>query len=47
MMGFFTEYGIPISYAGWMKYGWPLVPLGGTLVLLYMTTLFGRKIKTS
>jgi sodium-dependent dicarboxylate transporter 2/3/5 len=46
MMGFFTEYGIPITYSGWMKYGWPLVPLGGTMVFLYMTTLFGRKIKT-
>jgi sodium-dependent dicarboxylate transporter 2/3/5 len=46
MMGFFTEYGIPISYGGWMKYGWPLVPLGGTMVLLYMMSLFGRKIKT-
>ena len=46
MMGFFNNYDIPITYFGWMKYGWPLVPIGGTMVLLYMTTLFSRKIKT-
>jgi sodium-dependent dicarboxylate transporter 2/3/5 len=46
MMGFFNDYGIPITYFGWMKYGWPLVPLGGAMVLLYMTTLFSKKIKT-
>jgi sodium-dependent dicarboxylate transporter 2/3/5 len=46
MMGFFNEYNIPIAYSGWMKYGWPLVPLGGALVFLYMMVLFGRKVKT-
>jgi solute carrier family 13 (sodium-dependent dicarboxylate transporter), member 2/3/5 len=46
MMGFFTDYNIPISYFGWMKYGWPLVPIGGAMVLLYMVTLFSGKIKT-
>jgi sodium-dependent dicarboxylate transporter 2/3/5 len=46
MMGFFNNYDIPITYFGWMKYGWPLVPLGGTMVLLYMTTLFSSKIRT-
>ena len=46
MMGFFNEYDIPITYFGWMKYGWPLVPLGGVMVLLYMSTLFSRRIKT-
>jgi sodium-dependent dicarboxylate transporter 2/3/5 len=46
MMGFFTEYGIPITYSGWMKYGWPLVPLGSSMLLLYMATLFSKKIKT-
>jgi sodium-dependent dicarboxylate transporter 2/3/5 len=46
MMGFFTEYGIPITYSSWMQYGWPLVPLGSTLLLLYMATLFSKKIKT-
>jgi sodium-dependent dicarboxylate transporter 2/3/5 len=46
MMGFFNDYNIPITYFGWMKYGWPMVPLGGALVCLYMMILFGRKIKT-
>jgi len=46
MMGFFNEYGIPITYSGWMKYGWPLVPLGSAMLLLYMATLFSKKIKT-
>jgi len=46
MMGFFTEYGIPITYSGWMQYGWPLVPLGSIMLLLYMATFFSKKIKT-
>lgn len=46
MMGFFTEYGIPITYGGWMKYGWPLVPLGSAMLLLYMAAVFSRKLKT-
>ena len=46
MMGFFTDYGIPITYSGWMKYGWGLVPLGGAMLLLYMATFFSKKIKT-
>ncbi|MGD9080780.1 MAG: SLC13 family permease [Desulfobacterales bacterium] len=46
MMGFFTEYGIPITYSNWMLYGWPLVPLGSSLLLLYMATLFSKKITT-
>jgi sodium-dependent dicarboxylate transporter 2/3/5 len=45
MMGFFTEYGIPISYSGWMQYGWPLVPLGSVMLLLYMATFFSKKIR--
>ena len=46
MMGFFTEYGIPLTYSGWMKYGWPLVPLGSVMLLLYMATFFSNRIKT-
>jgi len=46
MMGFFTDYGIPITYSGWMKYGWGLVPLGSAMLLLYMATFFSKKIKT-
>ena len=46
MMGFFNEYNIPISYSGWIRYGWPMVPLGGAMVFLYMMALFGRKVRT-
>lgn len=46
MMGFFNDYHIPITYSGWMQYGWPLVPLGGMIVLVYMSTLFSKSIKT-
>jgi len=45
MMGFFTDYNIPVTYAGWMAYGWPLVPIGSLLLVLYMATLFSKKIK--
>jgi sodium-dependent dicarboxylate transporter 2/3/5 len=46
MMGFFNDYNIPITFFGWMKYGWPMVPLGGLIVYFYMMILFGRKVKT-
>ncbi len=46
MMGFFHDYNVPITFFEWMKYGWPLVPIGGTLVFGYMMILFGRKVKT-
>jgi sodium-dependent dicarboxylate transporter 2/3/5 len=46
MMGFFHDYSVPITFFEWMKYGWPLVPLGGMLVFGYMMILFGRKVKT-
>jgi sodium-dependent dicarboxylate transporter 2/3/5 len=46
MMGFFTEYGIPITYSGWMKFGWALVPIGSIMLFLYMATLFSKKLKT-
>lgn len=45
MMGFFGDYQVPIRFAEWMKYGWPLVPLGGLMVFLYMMLVFGRKIQ--
>jgi sodium-dependent dicarboxylate transporter 2/3/5 len=45
MISFFNDYQVPISFLEWMKYGWPLVPIGGAIVCLYMMTLFGRKIK--
>ena len=45
MMGFFNDYNIPITYAEWLTYGFPLVPIGGAIVFLYMMVIFGRKIK--
>jgi sodium-dependent dicarboxylate transporter 2/3/5 len=45
MMGLFSDYGVPISYLQWIRYGWPLVPAGGLLVFLYMAFLFGRRIQ--
>ncbi|MCG6895439.1 MAG: anion permease [Desulfobacteraceae bacterium] len=46
MMGFWSEYNVPMDFFTWMKYGLPLVPLLGVMVAVYMLALFGRKIKT-
>jgi sodium-dependent dicarboxylate transporter 2/3/5 len=46
MMGFWSEYNVPMDFFTWMKYGLPIVPVLGILVAVYMLVLFGRKIKT-
>ena len=46
MMGFWSEYGVPMDFFTWMKYGLPLVPVMGFIVAIYMMVLFKRKIKT-
>ncbi len=46
MMGFWSEYGVPMDFFTWMKYGFPLVPILGLTVAVYMLAIFGRKIKT-
>ncbi len=46
MMGFWSEYDVPMDFFTWMKYGLPIVPILGVLVAVYMLVLFGRKIKT-
>jgi len=46
MMGFWSEYNVPMDFFTWMKYGLPMVPLLAVMVALYMLGLFGRKIKT-
>jgi len=46
MMGFWSEYKVPMDFFTWMKYGLPLVPVLGIVVAVYMLVLFGRKIKT-
>jgi sodium-dependent dicarboxylate transporter 2/3/5 len=46
MMGFWSEYNVPMDFFTWMKYGLPIVPVLGIVVAVYMLTLFGKKIKT-
>lgn len=46
MMGFWSEYKVPMDFFTWMKYGLPMVPILGILVAVYMLLFFGRKIKT-
>ncbi|MCK5643013.1 MAG: anion permease, partial [Gammaproteobacteria bacterium] len=46
MMGFWSEYRVPMDFLTWMKYGLPMVPILGVLVAVYMLVLFGRKIKS-
>ncbi|MFC1531757.1 SLC13 family permease [Thermodesulfobacteriota bacterium] len=46
MMGFWSEYKVPMDFFTWMKYGFPMVPILGVVVAVYMLVLFGRKIKT-
>lgn len=46
MMGFWSEYNVPMDFFTWMKYGLPMAPVLGIVVAVYMLVLFGRKIKT-
>ncbi|MBN2060880.1 MAG: anion permease [Deltaproteobacteria bacterium] len=46
MMGFWNEYRVPMDFFTWMKYGFPMVPLLGVIVALYMLAIFGKRIKT-
>ncbi len=46
MMGFWSEYNVPMDFFTWMKYGLPMVPVLGVAVAVYMLAIFGRKIKT-
>ncbi|MDY6905967.1 MAG: SLC13 family permease [Thermodesulfobacteriota bacterium] len=45
MMGFWSEYGVTMDFFTWMKYGFPIVPVLGLLVAIYMLGLFSRKIR--
>lgn len=47
MMGFWSEYNVPMDFFTWMKYGLPMVPILGFLVAIYMLVLFKRSIKTN
>ena len=46
MMGFWSEYKVPMDFFTWMKYGMPLVPVLGLLVAVYMILVFSRNIRT-
>jgi sodium-dependent dicarboxylate transporter 2/3/5 len=46
MMGFWSEYNVPMDFFTWMKYGLPMVPVLGIIVAVYMVVLFGKSIKT-
>ncbi len=46
MMGIWEGYQVPMDFFTWMKYGFPMAPLLGLLVAVYMLLLFTRKIKT-
>jgi sodium-dependent dicarboxylate transporter 2/3/5 len=46
MMGFWEEYGVPMDFFTWMKYGFPMVPILGLVVAVYMLFFFSKNIKT-
>jgi sodium-dependent dicarboxylate transporter 2/3/5 len=45
MMGFWSDYNVPMSFGRWMMYGFPLTPVLGLAVAVYMLFIF-RKVKT-
>ncbi len=45
MMGFWDGYKVPMDFLTWMKYGFPLVPILGLIVAVYMVLFFSKKIK--
>jgi sodium-dependent dicarboxylate transporter 2/3/5 len=45
MMGFWDGYKVPMDFLTWMKYGFPLVPLLGLIVAVYMVLFFSKKIR--
>ncbi|OPX37067.1 MAG: hypothetical protein B1H11_06430 [Desulfobacteraceae bacterium 4484_190.1] len=45
MMGFWSDYNVPMSFGRWMLYGLPLAPFLGLAVAFYMLFVF-RKVRT-
>jgi sodium-dependent dicarboxylate transporter 2/3/5 len=45
MVGYFTGYGIPISFLEWMMYGMAFVPVMGVIIGAYMYIMLKRKFK--
>jgi len=44
MLGFWQDYNVPMSFGKWMLYGYPMVPVLGLVVAMYMVFVF-RKVK--
>lgn len=44
MMGFFSEYNVPMNFTQWMIYGFPMIPALSIVVALYLLFVF-RKTK--
>ncbi len=44
VMGFWSGYNVPMDFLTWMKYGFPMVPVLGLIVAIYMVMFFSRKI---
>jgi len=45
MMGFWSDYNVPMDFFTWMKYGFPLAPILGLTVAIYMSIIFGKRVK--
>ncbi len=45
MMEYFSEYGVPMSFAKWMMYGFPMVPVLGLFVAFYVMWMFNPKVR--
>ncbi len=46
MMGLWSGYNVPMDFFTWMKYGFPMVPVLGIVVAVYMLVIFRKDIKT-
>lgn len=45
MMEYFSDYGVPMSFARWMMYGFPMVPVLGLCVGFYVLWMFNPKVR--
>ncbi|MCF8023949.1 MAG: anion permease [Desulfobacteraceae bacterium] len=45
MMGFWQGYDVPMDFFTWMTYGFPMVPVLGLIVAVYMIVFFSRKLR--
>lgn len=47
MVGYFSSYGVPMSFGQWMMYGLPVVPFLAIAMGAYMYFVAGRRIKSN